>query len=147
MQDKTVGEGASVGLLGAALPAAVAGFLALSMSAIFADTVTINSSSNTTTPFLWQLPIDFTGRRKKRHAGTDDDFDFGLNSENELDSDMSSGSSLGGLFSSMKYDLIASRIRTSMLLFSLIDADSNCRYRGSFNYRTNLSHRQCNKLF
>ena len=63
------------GLLKLALPAAVAGFLALSVSAIFADQVAINSSSNATLPILWQVSlknntIKQNGKSLKKHSAS-----------------------------------------------------------------------------
>ena len=133
-----VGGGPAGGLLTAALPAAVAGFLALSVSAIFADQVAINSSSNATLPILWQLPIDFTGEGKKRRrrrrdaAAADYHYDDDEEEEdflvNEVDPVLPVGL-LSGISSSFHLGKIATRFRNGMILYALMDSDRNCRYR------------------
>lgn len=61
------------GLIQAALPVAIAGFLVLSLSSFFAGELSLNSTSNNTMPLLWQLPgIDFKGGRRKREAFEDE---------------------------------------------------------------------------
>ena len=118
------GVGASGGLLTAAIPAAVAGFLALSVSAIFAGQVSINSTSNATLPILWQLPIDFTGEGKKKRKRSIDDNE--ISADYEADND-----ELGffdGISSAFHLGKIATRFRNGMILYALMDSDQGCRY-------------------
>ena len=117
------------GLLTAALPAAVAGFLALSVSAIFADMVAINSTSNATLPILWQLPIDFTGegkRRRKRSDVYDYDEDGDDFMVNEVDPVLPV-SLLDGISSAFHLGKVATRFRNGMILYALMDSDRGCR--------------------
>ena len=99
------------------------------MSAIFADMVAINSTSNATLPILWQLPIDFTGegkRRRKRRDVYDYDSDGDDFMVNEVDPVLPV-SLLDGISSAFHLGKVATRFRNGMILYALMDSDRGCR--------------------
>ena len=107
------------------------------MSAIFADQVAINSSSNATLPVLWQLPIDFTGEGKRRKRRDVDYFEDDESSANDIfATDYEAGDDLGffdGISSAFHLGKIATRFRNGMILYALMDSDQSCRYCRQFS--------------
>ena len=113
-------QGEDNGLVQAALPVAIAGFVALAFSSIFANHRQINSTSNEDTPWLWQIPINFEGDVKKRRRRSDDDDD---DDYNEIEDDGDDGSIIAN---SSKY---VQRFKDGILLYSMMEADADCRMK------------------
>ena len=112
------------------------------MSAIFADMVAINSTSNATLPILWQLPIDFTGEGKRRKRSDAYDYDDGGDDfmVNEVDPVLPV-SLLDGISSAFHLGKVATRFRNGMILYALMDSDRGCRYHDDILITNTTSER------
>lgn len=106
-------------LIRAALPVAIAGFMALAISSFFANQVTVNATSNDDMALLFELPIDIDNR-KKRSAD-----DFLTDEYNEVDLDADDSSFYGQAMSVLSE--YARRIKNGVMLFSMMETDEECR--------------------
>ena len=106
--------GDDVMLARAALPVAVAGFLALTLSSLFSGTLAVNTTSKEAVPTLWQIPIDYTPPERRRREA-----DY----ENEVETDSPFGLGSGVM---EKVGAVTERIQDGLILFAMAEADREC---------------------
>lgn len=136
------GTGEGPNLVMAALPVAMAGFVALAFSSLFANQMNVNATAKEEQPLLWKVPIEY-GKTKRSVGNDDDDSIF----ENEVDTGSFGNAEafVGALFgnfprlsaflSSYLPALstlnaatdYARRFKDGMLLYSLMETDSECQ--------------------
>lgn len=83
--------------------------------------VSLNSSSNSSLPLLWQLPINFKSRKKRDVLDGILDFDEYNDEDNKINDAFSSS------MSSFHLGKVATRLKNGMVLYALMDSDPQCR--------------------